>query len=431
MKNVIEILERQYQSFINQERDWNFFLGLTDYVGFINKTPEFNQALNKIKESKLKEIEIIDRFEKGAVNELQKIKQKILKIIKKNIPHRNKEISEALNKLEDYEKGKIDPDHYKSSRLEEGLRNLIKALCKNGYRNLLSGILPQDVKDDELIKGYAYYNLSKKLSLRWGKSRELSEKEETELWGALGKLQLVFRVICVGKNYLDILKKHKQDSDEYIGHLKEMETIKNDGERPLFSSLPSTKNDSLLLDFRKKEFKKDNYKLYATRIHNYLIQELNTKFDEEVSKTEQLLDKLEKDIKEKAKEQEQFEVKVKDRYIWVNDYLLSKPHAVGSNLEFFEYICSKSANTKIERNSLPDFGGLSLKQEVKNKSFIKILNELGFKGEILKAFFPKRGKNIVVYRGNKITKKDLEKAGVKIPLFLKELELAHIKNSPE
>jgi hypothetical protein len=126
-----------------------------------------------------------------------------------------------------------------------------------------------------------------------------------------------------------------------------------------------------------------------------------------------------------------FEIQVKDRNILVNNYLLSKPHAVGSNFEFFEYIRSKSANTKIERNSLPDFGGLSLKQEVKNKSFIKILNELGFKGEILKAFFPKRGKDMLVYRGDKITKKDLEKVGVKIPLFLKELELAHLKNSPE
>ena len=126
-----------------------------------------------------------------------------------------------------------------------------------------------------------------------------------------------------------------------------------------------------------------------------------------------------------------FKIQVKDNYIWINDYLLSKPHAVGSNLEFFEYIKRQTPNTKIERNKLPDFGGLSLKQEVKNKSFIKILNELGFKGEILKTFFPKRGKNTVVYRGDKITKKDLEGAGIKIPLFLKELELAHLKNSPE
>lgn len=127
-----------------------------------------------------------------------------------------------------------------------------------------------------------------------------------------------------------------------------------------------------------------------------------------------------------------FRLEVKDRYIFINNYLLSKPHAVGSNFEFFEHIRSKPPHTKIERKNLPDqFGGLSLKEQVKNKSFIKILNELGFKGEILKAFFPKRSKDMVVYRGDKITKKDLEKAGVNIQLFLKELELAHLKNNPE
>ncbi len=139
----------------------------------------------------------------------------------------------------------------------------------------------------------------------------------------------------------------------------------------------------------------------------------------------------EKDEKNKIFVPKTFEIQVRDRYIWVNNYLLSKPHAVGTNLEFFEYIRSKPANTKIERKNLPDFGRLALKEQVKGKSFIKILNKLGFKGEILKAFFPKRGKNVMVYRGNKITKKDLEKAGVKILLFLKELEVAHIKNSPE
>lgn len=274
MKNVIEILEKQYQSFINQERDWNFFSGLTDYVDFIDKTPEFNQVLNKIKESKSKEIEIIDKFEKEAVNELQKIKKKILKIIKENILRKNKKVLEALSKLTDYEKGKIDPGHYKSSRLNDGLKNLIEVLCKNGYRNLLNGILPKDIKDEELIKGYAYYNLSERLSLRYDKGWELKEKEETELWGAYGKLQLVFRIIRLGKDYLNILEKHKRDPNKYIGLLKEMEIIKNDGKELLFSSIPSPKGDSLF-DHRKKEFKKDNYKLYTTRIHNYLIQELD------------------------------------------------------------------------------------------------------------------------------------------------------------
>ena len=129
---------------------------------------------------------------------------------------------------------------------------------------------------------------------------------------------------------------------------------------------------------------------------------------------------------------EKFVITVKDREIWVNGYLLSKPHFTGSNFEFFEYVRSQPANTKIERKNLPSqFGNLSLREQIRNKGFIKILNELGFKGEILKAFFPKRGKSMLTYKGNKITKADLEKSGIKIPLFTKELELAHIKNSPK
>lgn len=125
-------------------------------------------------------------------------------------------------------------------------------------------------------------------------------------------------------------------------------------------------------------------------------------------------------------------ISVKDREIWVNQYLISKPHAVGSNFEFFEHIRLHPSHTKIERDKLPSkFGRSSIKEQVKTKSFIKIVNELGFKGEILKAFFYDRGKDTITYRGDEITKENLQKAGVKIPLFLKELELAHTKNSPE
>ncbi len=188
--------------------------------------------------------------------------------------------------------------------------------------------------------------------------------------------------------------------------------------------------------------KEKNQELPATRIEITKIPELKIKKSEKQEKVagiskqaldvEQLLDKLESDIKKGVAIPKTFEIQVKDREIWVNNYLLSKPHALGSNYEFFEYIRSQSPNIKIERKKLPSASGnLSLKEEVKKKGFIKILNELGFKGEILKAFFPKRSKSIVVYKGDKITKTDLEKAGIKIPLFIKELELAHLKNSPK
>jgi len=125
-------------------------------------------------------------------------------------------------------------------------------------------------------------------------------------------------------------------------------------------------------------------------------------------------------------------ITVRDREIWVNNYLIGKPHAIGSNFEFFEHVRLRPPHTKIDRSTLSNFGGSSsLKEQIEGKSFIKILNGLGFKGEILRAFFYKRSKNTLIYRGDKITNKDLKKAGIKITLLLKELELANTKNSPE
>ncbi len=122
-----------------------------------------------------------------------------------------------------------------------------------------------------------------------------------------------------------------------------------------------------------------------------------------------------------------FKISLRDREIWINDYLIAKPHAVGKNFELFQFVMGEKNNIPIHRKNFPPY----LKDELDNKSFTKILNELGFKGEILKAFFYNRNKDQVTFRGDKITKKDLEKAGTKMKIFSKELELAHLKNSPK
>lgn len=116
---------------------------------------------------------------------------------------------------------------------------------------------------------------------------------------------------------------------------------------------------------------------------------------------------------------DQYRISIKDREIWVNDYLLSKPHGAGKNFSFFEYI-HQYPNQAIHRNELPD----SLQKEISGRRFSKILNELGFKGEILRAFFPERGKSVIHYRPE-VTKEQLEKDGIKLRLFIKQLEVAH------
>lgn len=116
---------------------------------------------------------------------------------------------------------------------------------------------------------------------------------------------------------------------------------------------------------------------------------------------------------------------IKDREIWVNDYLLSKPHGAGNNLAFFESVRKEKINTKFTKNKLPK----ALKNEIETRPFHNMLNGLGFKGTTKKAFFKKVSTTSLYYRGDEITEKKLIELGIKMPVFLKELELAHTKNT--
>ena len=122
---------------------------------------------------------------------------------------------------------------------------------------------------------------------------------------------------------------------------------------------------------------------------------------------------------------EEYAISVKDREIWINNYFISKPHAVGSNLEFFLYLLD-NPNKEIKKSELPT----NLKNQISKKNFSKILNALGFKGEILKTFFPKRSKSILSFK-QRVNHNYLVERGIKEDILLKELRLAHTKNNPK
>ncbi|MFA5413768.1 MAG: hypothetical protein WC348_04515 [Patescibacteria group bacterium] len=127
---------------------------------------------------------------------------------------------------------------------------------------------------------------------------------------------------------------------------------------------------------------------------------------------------------------ETFKITVRDREIWINDYLLSKPHAVGNNFEFFDYVRLQPANTEIKWEAISEKAGwLTMKENIKGRRFVKILNALGFVGEVTKVFFYKVGPRSFFYRGDEVSAEILIKEGINIPLFIKELERANLKNS--
>ena len=124
----------------------------------------------------------------------------------------------------------------------------------------------------------------------------------------------------------------------------------------------------------------------------------------------------------------QYEISIRDREIWVNDFLLSKPHAAGSRMSFFQYAYD-NPNRLILRRNISDL----ISMDFTGKEFTRLLNALGFKGELLKAFFPKRAKSAFLFR-NPVSMSQLLESGVDISKMEKELRKAHkIKepNSPE
>lgn len=124
-------------------------------------------------------------------------------------------------------------------------------------------------------------------------------------------------------------------------------------------------------------------------------------------------------------EMRKYVIEVKDRNIWVNEFLLCKPHAVGKNMSLFEY-AFEHPNKSILRDELPKL----LKVEIAGKSISKVLNELGFKSEILKAFFPERGKDQLLFR-KEVTLSQLAKDNINTDLLMQELRIAHLKNYPK
>jgi hypothetical protein len=175
------------------------------------------------------------------------------------------------------------------------------------------------------------------------------------------------------------------------------------------------------------------YKKYEQKQHidkSLIFATLNK--ENSLKRAENILDSTNKKQKRENNIPKKFRLTIKDRKIFINDYIIGNPQYHAKGFELLRYISeqAKKGNRTIKRADLPDsFGNISLKEKIRGTSFTKLLNELGFKGEILKSFFPERSKNIIVYRGDIIHLKELKESGININVLLKELELANEKKN--
>jgi len=123
--------------------------------------------------------------------------------------------------------------------------------------------------------------------------------------------------------------------------------------------------------------------------------------------------KQRKQLEETKMKDPVYEIKYseKSREILINNFLLARPDSFSENEGVFAYLY-KNPNIAIPLEDIKKEIGESL-----TKSIHKILENLGFTGELRKAFF-KVAKNKILFR-NPLTKKDLEELGIKHLKLLK------------
>ncbi len=204
MNTTSQNLERRYKGFINQSNDWSFFLGLSDYVNFVLKTPETIKLVNLITRERIEEEEEIKKLGEELLKEVRLAKETLFQAIKKariSYPALEDEIKD----FEDSESGKIISNIPLPQALAETLTDIIWTLSDKGYKKL--------IKDFSIERNGIIYVNKHPFSEKYIKYEELTkkhkEKEETTLWGAWGHLLLVYVSVQKKAEELEKLKKDK------------------------------------------------------------------------------------------------------------------------------------------------------------------------------------------------------------------------------
>lgn len=266
MKNVIEILDRYYQSFINKKSRANFFLGLADYVELVDKTEETQKIIKALQRKKLTDIKRLKEYEQKVLEETKQAKAELFKRIEKNkISYES--LQRDIKEYQDFKEERAFSSRALAEELYSCLEDIIQNLHNNGYKKLVKDFIVERKKPPYTIDIFTF---SKSTEQYETEKKIFDEKTKTELWASWNNLRLVYLTAFKGLEEYRKLKKDKRSfytALNFAGLVREMREIRDGSAmNGLTCAIPK---------FQPIHFVKKTYIRYASRIHNYLIQELN------------------------------------------------------------------------------------------------------------------------------------------------------------
>jgi hypothetical protein len=196
METEIGILDRYYNSFINLENDYDFYIGLVDYLKYVNSVPEFDYAASLLPKIRISEEKKLENLEKKAVTALVKMNAEISTLVKNNKID-NTTIEKELVDFGYWIDGLMVGSGSLTSSLSSILVRVIYKLDELGFRNEISKYVTffknsTNIEKFILPLGYSLFEKEKRI---------FDMRSETEIWGEFNRLALAYLVITNGEEY--------------------------------------------------------------------------------------------------------------------------------------------------------------------------------------------------------------------------------------
>lgn len=254
--SISDNLDRFYKYMSAQEGIKELIIGLSDYVKYIEETPE----LKKITDGWLSKKDIIYKelssLEEKTVKELLNSKKQIERTVD-NVPGLRDKIKrdgffgDGLTAVDQYLNSRLFTSGIVSDVIGKYLHDTGYVLTEDGYGDILKDFIEKKRSGGRII------SFSKKLEERRSLSGEFNRQRQIEIWGN-------WDYISLAPDFLHLL------DTIYLKKLKEIPNLDLD--------LTKFHNEIIFILNRPTEVKREvieRLKRYATRVHNQLLKEVS------------------------------------------------------------------------------------------------------------------------------------------------------------
>ena len=270
MKEVIETLELYYQPLTQKEKHWDFFLALSDYVGFIISEKILLDILIEEYDKDVAEQAKIRQYEKQCLEELELKKKKLISLTEKS-GAKSKELLDAIALL----KG----THYDDAESFEGcLFEVARYLSAEKGREIVKEFIVSDAEYKKYSGAnsnqYGNFIFSKTLSTKHDLEHRYKSRRKIEVWQSIEALFTAYKVIVDGDQLKYNFEKEyakKEKMDPIYRFIKSHTFLFAFGDVRRLNDYVDFGFDPEIDGLNYLEFEK--FKMYAGRVHLFLINQ--------------------------------------------------------------------------------------------------------------------------------------------------------------